>query len=103
MKYLKLFYDKLKRHGFVVLEMVSLNKGFCNTYYELNGPLKNVGFLFVSKDISIPHKIFSVFGAFSYKSPIYNFMKLITRIIAELYKAFHIKGKIRYCYILAKK
>ena len=103
MKYLKLFYEKLKRHGFVVLEMVSLNKGFCNTYYELKGPLKKVGFLFVSKDIFLPHKIFSVFGAFSYKSPIYKFTKLITRIIAAFYKVFHISGRISYCYILAKK
>ena len=75
--------------------MISLNKGFCNTYYELNGPLKKVGFSFVSKDISLPYKIFSVFGAFSYKSPIYRFMKLITRIT--------LKGRTRYCYILAKK
>jgi len=105
MKYLKLFYEKLKRHGFVILEMVSLDKGFCNTYNELNGLLKKVGFTFVSKDIFLPYKIFSVFGAFSYKSPIYKLMKLITRIFAKLYKTFHLedKGRIRYCYILAKK
>ena len=95
MKYLKLFYEKLKRHGFVVLEMVSLNKGFCNTYYELNGPLKKIGFSFISKDISLPNKIFSVFGAFSYKSPIYRFMKLITRII--------LKRRTHFIYILSKQ
>ena len=103
MKYLKLFYEKLKIHGFVVLEMVSLDKGFCNTYDELASPLKKVGFSFVNKDILLPYKIFSVFGTFSYKSPIYKFMKLITRIFATFYKAFHLKGKIRYCYNLSKK
>ncbi len=95
MKYLKLFYEKLKRHGFVVLEMISLDKGFCNTFYELDSPLKKVGFSFVSRDIYLPNKIFSVFGSFSYKSPIYRFMKLITRII--------LKERTRFFYILAKK
>ena len=85
--------------------MISLDKGFCNTYNELNDLLKKVGFIYVSKDISLPFKIFSVFGAYSYKSPIYKLMKLITRIFAKLYKTFHLedKGRIRYCYILAKK
>ena len=95
MKYLTLFYEKLKRNGFVVLEMISLDKGFNNTYNELDGPLKKVGFSFISRDISLNKKPFSLFGAFSYKNPIYRFLKLITRII--------LKGETRFFYILTKK
>ena len=95
LKYLKLFHSKLKQNGFVILQMVILNKGFCNTYYNLDGPLKKVGFSFISRDISINNKFFSLFGAFSYKNQIYRFLKLITRII--------LKERTRFCYILAKK
>ena len=94
MKYLNLFYEKLKRHGFVVLEMISLDKGFCNTYDELAGPLKKVGFSFVSQDIAVPNKIFSVFGVSSYKRPLYDLIKLVAHIF--------FKRRVKFFYILEK-
>jgi SAM-dependent methyltransferase len=43
LKYLRLFHSKLKSHGFVILQMVSLDKGFCNTYKTLSKELSVIG------------------------------------------------------------
>jgi hypothetical protein len=90
-----LFYKKLNKNGFVVLEMTSLNRGFCNTFYELDDSLKKVGFSSIYRDISVPNKFFSLFGTFSYKNPIYLLIKLITEAILQ--------ERTRFFYILAKK
>ena len=45
MKYLELFFNKLNKDGFIILENISLEKGFCNTFEELRDPLKKLGFL----------------------------------------------------------
>lgn len=94
MKYLNLFYKKLKPHGFVILEMCALDKGFCNTYKELDNQLKNVGYSVIKRDIEIPGKLFRSFGVLSYKRPLYELLKLVTRTI--------LRQRVRFFYILAK-
>ncbi len=94
MKYLKLFYEKLTRHGFVVLEMVALDKGFYNTYEIYYNQLKNIGYSQVIKDIVIPSTLFKIFGVFSYKKTLYKILKLFTQKI--------LKRKGTFFFILAK-
>ena len=94
-KYLKLFYEKLKRHGFIVLEMIDLDKGFCNTYKDIDKELKNIGYKFVKKSMEVPATQYNkLFGALLYKRPLYDFLQLVARIL--------LKQRVKFFYILAK-
>ena len=71
------------------------NKGFCNTYNELDGPLKKVGYSVVERNIEIPGKLFRIFGVLSYKKPFYYLFRLLTRVI--------LRHRVSFFYILVKK
>jgi len=95
LKYLELFYDKLTKDGFVILEMVSLDKGICNTYKNLKKSLKNIGYMFIKKEMEIPAtKYNNLFGALLYKRPLYDLLQLVARIL--------LKQRVKFFYILAK-
>ena len=81
--------------------MISLSKGFCNTYNQLEHEFRKVGFSFACKDIYVPNKIFNVFGSIAYKKPLNNIMKLITKaLLGKKTHYLYVLGKINYANIL---
>ena len=92
--YFNMFYNKLKPHGCLILEMITLEKGFGNIYLELVNELKNIGYSILKRDVEIPVIIFNIFGVLSYKSYLYKLLKFITQLI--------LKKRVRFFYILAK-
>ena len=98
MKYLKLFYNKLKPHGFVILTMVSLDNGLVNTYEKLENRLKNIGYSDVKKNMKIPTTQYNkLFGQLLYKRPLYGLLKMVARTILTI-----LRKRVKYFYILAK-
>jgi len=99
LKYLKLFHSKLKQHGFVVLQMVALNKGFCNTYQKLSKDLNDIGYVPIRRYTMIPQKFVTLLGKFSYNKLFYPILLLTFQMLFAINKRW-IFG---YLYILTKK
>tara|TARA_Y100000590_G_scaffold210863_1_gene238897 strand:+ start:369 stop:1169 length:801 start_codon:yes stop_codon:yes gene_type:complete len=99
LKYLKLFYSKLKQHGFVVLQMISLNKGFSNTYQKLSKDLSDIGYAPIRVNTMIPLRVITLLGELSYGKFFYPILQLICKILI----VFNKRSQLCYLYILTKK
>ena len=99
LKYLKLFHSKLKQHGFLVLQMVALNKGFCNTYQKLSKDLSDIGYVPIRRYTMIPQKFVTLFGKLSYNKLFYPILQLICKMLF----VFNKRWQFSYLYILTKK
>ena len=75
--------------------MIDLDKGFCNTYKDIDKELKNIGYKFVKKSMEVPATQYNkLFGALLYKRPLYDLLQLVARIL--------LKQRVKFFYILAK-
>lgn len=98
-KYLKLFGSKLKPRGFVVLQMVALDKGFCNTYKKLSQELSDIGYSPIKRYPMIPNRFVSLLGKLSYNKFFYPILILTSQILFWIIR----RGRFGYLYILTKK
>jgi len=99
LKYLKLFHSKLKAHGCVLLQMVDLEKGFCNTYEMMSRDIGEMGYAAIEKISLVPNRMVHLFGDLSYAAGIYPILRLASKML------FRIIGRrsFQYLYILTKK
>lgn len=101
LEYLKKFHSKLKPHGFVLLQMVALSKGFCNTWQGISKNLNEIGYAGIHRYEMLPRRVFNLLGRFSCT-------KLFYPILLFVYPLLHwivrLKGgTLEYLYILPKK
>lgn len=99
LKYLRLFHAKLSPQGFLLLHMVALDVGFCNTYKKLSKELSEIGYSSIIRYTMIPNKLFKIFGKYSYNDIFYRIFLLIFQLFFWVTR----RGGFNYLYILTKK
>ena len=99
LKYLRLFHSKLKPHGFVVLQMVALDKGFCNTYKKLSKELIEIGYSPIRRCVMMPRRFVALLGNLSYNKLFFPILLLTSQMLFWIIR----RGRFGYLYILTKK
>lgn len=100
LKYLKLFHKKIKPKGYVLLEMVNLEKGFGNIYKQILPELGEIGYSTLKRKGMIPHKIFKILGV---KLTSINVLYPLWLFASKLVLYILRRGSISYVYILEKE
>lgn len=99
LKYLRLFHSKLKPLGFAILQMVTIDKGLCNTYKTLSKELSDIGYLAIKRKTMIPNRVYKLSGSLSYNKFFYPILLLISQMLYWIFR----RGQFSYLYILTKK
>ena len=94
LEYLRLFYQKLKKNGLIILQMVAKEKGFCNRFKDMKKEITGIGYTDIIRKTTVPIKVVSLFGDSLSNRIIYNAVNYFSDVI---------KGRdIGYFYALKK-
>lgn len=97
LRYFKAFYKKLKKGGFVILQMTDSGNGLENIFEELQKKLTEAGYEKVFKKIMIPVRMSNILGGRVYRKFLCPFLSMIVRM-----KGYVKRSKAARYYILIK-
>lgn|GEM_PF-1423948 len=96
--YLNSFYQKLKRGGATILQMVHLERGFGHTYRQVENELKRTGYMLIKRDVMISLKLFRIFRGWTYRERLYElFFVPLNNLLVGIRG-----GEVGYYYLLRK-